>query len=228
MNNKEIAKKFQLLGKIMELHGENPFKTRSYSSAYLTLRKWPDKLIEMDAEQLANIPGVGRAIQDKILELRSTGTMVALEKYLDITPAGIVDMLQIKGFGPKKVLTVWKELGVESAGELLYAVRENRLLDLKGFGKKTQDSLKIQLEYHLESEGKLQFAQAEEIGLALKEAISAQLASERIEFTGALHRKEDIIDKIELITTADTKAIEDLVLSFEESSPTDGQLKYKG
>ena len=228
MNNKEIAKKFQLLGKLMELHGENQFKTRSYSSAYLTLRKWPDALFEMDAEQLSQIPGVGRAIQDKIIELKSSGSMATLDKYLDMTPDGIVDMLQIKGFGPKKVLTVWKDLGVESAGELLYAVQENRLLDLKGFGKKSQESLKIQLEYHLESAGKVQFAQADEIGKVLKAVLEDKFTSDQIEFTGAFHRKENIIEKIDIITTADSIQVINVISQLEDASGEGEDLKYSG
>ena len=182
----------------------------------------------MDAEQLGAIPGVGRAIQDKILELASTGTMATLEKYLDMTPDGIVDMLQIKGFGPKKVLTVWKDLGVESAGELLYAVNENRLLDLKGFGKKTQDNLKIQLEYHLESAGKMQFAQAEEIGNALIQSIRDKFPKERIEFTGAFYRKDDIIEEIDLISSTSAEILENYLVELEDVHHENGKIKFKG
>ena len=80
----------------------------------------------------------------------NTGELQDLNNYLEKTPEGIVEMLNIKGFGPKKIKLIWKELEIETIGELLYAINENRLVDLKGFGTKTQASVKEQLEYFLE------------------------------------------------------------------------------
>ena len=131
MTNKEIAKAFQMLGKVMELHGENKFKIRSYANAYITLRKLQEPLSSLQESEISAIKGVGKAISTKIIELLETGEMQTLQKYLKKTPPGIVELLSISGFGPKKVKTVWDELGVESVGELLYAVNENRLIELK-------------------------------------------------------------------------------------------------
>ena len=121
MTNKEIANAFRDLGSIMELHDENKFKIRSYSNAYITLRKWQQPLAEMSDEEIGSIKGVGKAISSKIRELLDTGDLETMQKYRDKTPVGIQEMLKIKGFGPKKILVVWKDLGVESVGELLYA-----------------------------------------------------------------------------------------------------------
>ena len=103
LSNKEIAKAFQLLGELMELHGENPFKIRSYQNAYMTLRKLDQPLSGLSLEELDAIKGVGQAISGKIRELLETGRMATLEKYKSMTPEGVREMLQIKGFGPKKV-----------------------------------------------------------------------------------------------------------------------------
>ncbi|NBR41145.1 MAG: hypothetical protein EBT93_17315, partial [Alphaproteobacteria bacterium] len=121
----------------MELHEENAFKIRSYNNAYLNIRKLPRELTELNESEISSLPGVGKAITAKITELIETGSLKNIEKLLDITPEGIVQMLGIKGLGAKKIGVIWKDLGVESAGELLYAVNENRLIDLKGFGAKT-------------------------------------------------------------------------------------------
>ena len=149
MTNKEIANKFQELAHLMELHGENKFKIRSYSNAYLSLRKVTDSLEAMSDEEIGAIKGVGKSISAKIRELVDKGEMENTKKYQAITPQGIQDMLKIKGFGPKKINVIWKELGAESVGELLYACNENRLIELKGFGLKTQKDLKEKLEYFL-------------------------------------------------------------------------------
>ena len=119
MTNKDIARTFQYLGNIMELHGENKFKIRSYQNAYITLRKLDQALVDMNDEEIAGIKGVGKAISGKIRELLDNGQMQTLEKYKAMTPEGVQEMLNIKGFGPKKIMTVWKELEVQTIGELL-------------------------------------------------------------------------------------------------------------
>ncbi|NNF22672.1 MAG: DNA polymerase/3'-5' exonuclease PolX, partial [Saprospiraceae bacterium] len=218
MDNRDIAKTFQLLGKIMELHGENQFKTRSYANAYMTIRKWPDALSEMSHDAIAEIPGVGKAIYGKIIELLETGEIQTLNKYLDMTPPGIVDLLQMKGFGPKKVKTVWEELGIESAGELLYAVKENRLIELKGFGAKTQEALRIQLEYHIESADKLHYAVAQKIADRLMTLLDSRFNDELTQFTGAIYRKEQVINQIDIITTISKNAFHEYYSTIEEGS----------
>ncbi|MCB0584757.1 MAG: DNA polymerase/3'-5' exonuclease PolX, partial [Phaeodactylibacter sp.] len=95
------------------------------------------------------------------------------------TPEGIQEMLNIKGFGPKKIMAVWKGLGVESIGELLYAVNENRLVELKGFGKKTQEELKNQLEYYQRSKHKYHYAALEKEAEQLEEGIRQLLPGAR-------------------------------------------------
>jgi len=82
LTNKEVAKQFNLLGKLLELHGENPFKTRSYSSAYVNIRKLPNPVIELSREELLEIPGIGKAIADKIIELREIGEINTLTRYI--------------------------------------------------------------------------------------------------------------------------------------------------
>ncbi|MFT7606355.1 MAG: DNA polymerase (family 10), partial [Saprospiraceae bacterium] len=154
MTNKEIANAFNDLGRIMELHGENTFKIRSYNNAYLSLRKLEIPLNEMPDDELAGIKGIGKTIVSKIRELEQTGSLEALDKYKAMTPVGVQEMLKIKGFGPKKVRVIWKDLGAESIGELLYACNENRLVELNGFGQKTQEDLKNKLVYFLNSKNK--------------------------------------------------------------------------
>lgn len=199
MTNKDIAKKFQLLGKIMELHGENPFKIRSYTNAYRTLRKWQEPLAGMSEEEISQIKGVGKAISAKIRELVETGEMKTLQKYLDKTPEGVVEMLQISGFGPKKVKTVWEELGVETIGELLYAVNENRLIELKGFGKKTQEDLRQKLEYYMRSRHQFHYASLETEAFEVLQHLQQQLPAARIALTGACRRQATTLTQIDVL-----------------------------
>ncbi|HOY18638.1 MAG TPA: helix-hairpin-helix domain-containing protein [Haliscomenobacter sp.] len=199
MSNKEIAKTFQFLGDIMELYGENPFKIRSYQNAYLTLRKLDRPLAEMEATEIAAIKGVGQAIAEKIRELLDTGKMSTLQQYLDKTPEGVQEMLRIKGFGPKKIKVIWEEMGIETIGELLYAVNENRLLELKGFGEKTQNELRQQLQYFLKSRNQFHFASLETEGKDLLQKLQEALPGVKVEFTGAFRRHANILESIDVL-----------------------------
>jgi len=208
MGNKEIANQFNLLGKLMELHGENPFKTRSYLSAYNTLRRFPNNISEMSEEELLELPGIGKAIQAKINELLETGNISNLVKYLELTPPGIVQIMKVKGLGVKKIKLLWKELDVESPGELLYACRENRLIELKGFGEKTQADVIEQLEYLIASQGKHHFATVYPISIDLEKQLFDKYPKSRFSLIGQMLRKCQIIDKIDLVGTLKFEELE--------------------
>lgn len=213
MTNKEIAKTFQLLGEIMELHGENKFKIRSYQNAYITLRKLDQPLSELSDAEIEGIKGVGKAIAGKIRELLDNGKMETLEKYREMTPEGVQEMLNIGGFGPKKVLAVWKDLGVESVGELLYAVNENRLIELNGFGKKTQEDLRQKLEYYLRTKHQFHFAKLEGEAMDLLQKIEQKLPSAKVNLVGAMRRRCNVVDCIEILIA--TKEDADILFDAE-------------
>ena len=136
MDNYQIADQFALLSKLIDIHGENSFKAKSYAVAAFNIEKLPAQLNSLQAENIFSIKGIGEATGKKIIEMLQTGKLNALEDYLTKTPPGVLEMLSIKGLGPKKIATVWKEMGIESIGELLYACNENRLCCTKDFDKK--------------------------------------------------------------------------------------------
>src|SRR6185295_6898045 len=159
MDNYAIAENFSLLAKLMDIHGENSFKTKSYSIAAFNIEKLPTALSEMPKETIFGIKGIGEAIGQKILGMVQTGKLTLLEDYIKKTPPGILEMLQIKGLGPKKIATIWKEMEIESIGELLYACNENRLSRYKGFGEKTQQNVKDSIEFFLKNQGNYLYAE---------------------------------------------------------------------
>ncbi len=212
MTNKEIANAFQDLAKIMELHKENKFKIRSYSSAYITLRKLGTPLTEMSDAEINDLKGIGKAISGKIRELLDNGEMATYQKYADKTPAGVMEMLKIKGFGPKKVEVIWREMEIETIGELLYACVENRLIEAKGFGQKTQEDLRQKLEYYLKSKDSFHFASLKTEANELLASLKAQLPTTQIELTGAIRRLNPILNSIEILVATD----EDISTIFNE------------
>ena len=141
MTNSEIADHFSLLSKLMDIHGEDAFRAKNYSIAAYNIERLPAEVAEMDEAQLFATRGIGSSTGSKIRELLETGKLQALEEMINRTPKGVLEMMQIKGLGPKKIALIWREMGIESVGELEYACNENRLAQFKGFGAKTQESI---------------------------------------------------------------------------------------
>ncbi len=201
MNNKQIAAKFDLLAKLMELHDENPFKIKSYSSAFASLRKLEGDMASMAKEDLVKIPGVGSSIVDKINEIIQTGDMSVLAKLQQITPIGVQDMLRVKGLGPKKVKQIWKEMEIDTIGELLYACQENRLIAFKGFGEKLQFEIKEKLEYFISAQGKYLHAHVIAPAQSLVHQLQLWFPQSLTQLTGEIRRSLPIVDCIEIMTT---------------------------
>lgn len=217
MTNKEIAKSFQQLGQLMELHKDNPFKIKSYANAYMKLRKLERPLAEMSAAEISALPGIGAAITAKIEELTTVGKMETLEQWKEKTPSGVVEMLEIGGFGPKKIEAIWKGLEVESIGELLYAVNENRLVELKGFGAKTQEDLKQKLEFYLRNSGHYHYRTLQAPAATLVTALHK--LGGKSELTGAIRRCCVTLTAIEILTTLPATTYRELL---------DEELKFEG
>ncbi len=215
MNTEDIADALEITAKLQELHGENPFKVRALSGAAYKLSKTRMDLRGKSQNEIEQIEGVGKGIAAKIIELLSTGTTEEFEELKNKTPLGVIEMLGVKGLGPKKVRQLWKELNVESLGELLYACHENRLVDLKGFGIKTQESVQKNIEFKQSNSGKIHFARAEKEVLQMVKNLKQNISFiENISATGEVRRKCDIITKIEII--ASTNEIEEVKVILTE------------
>ena len=199
MENKTIARTLRLLSQLMELHNENAFKIKSVANAALKVDKLPYPLAGKSLEQLDQIEGIGKSIAAKINELLQNDTLTELEDLLAQTPPGVVDMLRIKGIGPKKVAVIWHDLGIENAGELYYACNENRLVGAKGFGAKTQDEIRRILEFKMASNGKFLYAQAEPEADFLMSQIRGLFPESLKNFTGEYRRYNEIITELSVL-----------------------------
>jgi DNA polymerase (family X) len=230
MDNFTIADQLTLLSKLMDIHGENSFKSKSYSIAAFNIEKLPFQLKDTSPEEIFRIKSIGEAIGKKILEIIQTNHFPLLEKYMSSTPPGVIEMLQIKGLGPKKIATVWKELGIETIGELLYACDENRLLLYKGFGAKTQEMIRQNITFYLSSREKFLFAEVETTGLLIEKKLKELLPHYQTQLTGKFRRNDNIIDEIELLTSADkTKllaVIPDISMTLVEENENSLLLSY--
>jgi DNA polymerase (family 10) len=207
MTNKEIAGMFKLAGKLTELHDGNEFKVKSFMGNAFKIERLPLPLENMNADEIAKIDGIGKGTYAKINEIISTGTLTDLDELIAQTPVGVMEILSVKGLGPKKVRTIWKELEVESVGELLYACNENRLITLKGFGEKTQEEVIKSIEFIQANSSKFLYAKLEPVALQLLEMIVKSGVAEKISLTGELRRRCSEVEKIEIVAVVSDKEI---------------------
>lgn len=203
MNNKAIAKTIKLYAQLMELHGENPFRTKAMGSAAYKLDKLPFVITPQSVTELGEIQGIGKGTAQKVESLLSTGTFPELEQLLGTTPEGILEMLTIKGLGPKKIQVIWKTLGIETTGELYYACNENRLVEAKGFGLKTQEEIKRAIEFTIANHGWFLYANVEKIAEDAMAVLQDVLpGGRRISYAGDFRRKCEVLQAVDLVIEA--------------------------
>ena len=199
MENAAIADNFSLLSRLMDIHGENSFKSKTYSIAAFNIEKLPVQLKETPREKLFSIKGIGDSIGRKVIEMLDTGRLQVLDEIIANTPPGVIEMLNIKGIGPKKIHTIWKEMGIESIGELLYACNENRLTLYKGFGEKTQQNVQESIEFYFQNQGHFLYAQLNEIFPQINNYLKKIFTPGKAEVTGRYRRQELTIEELEFV-----------------------------
>ncbi len=181
----------------MELHEENSFKIRSYQSAVNSLDRGDFDLMELSESEIQKIPGVGKSIFEAIVSLKETETFPALEELLEKTPTGVLEILQIKGLGPKKVKILWQEIGITSTHELMEACQSGKVAKTKGFGEKTQQTIIENLEFKASNEGKWLYADIEETIEKLTQELTILYEGSEIAPVGDFARKMEIIAEAE-------------------------------
>ncbi|WP_439881503.1 DNA polymerase/3'-5' exonuclease PolX [Pontibacter sp. MBLB2868] len=204
LENKKIIKLFKLTAELLELHDENPFKVRSYTNAVGVLELVEAPLAGMSQRELESMQGVGKGIASKIIEINTTGSFEELDQMLAATPPGVVEMLRIKGIGPKKVRNLWQELGAETVEELLEACEQDKVSKLKGFGAKTQENIKQALLFTQENRGKLLYAEAEAGAEELLQRLKEAFPDTQVELVGQVRRRLEIVEELQFILATDT------------------------
>ncbi len=207
ISNDSIADMFNLLSKLMDIHQENSFRSKSYGAGAYAIEKLPVELETIPREKIATLKGIGESSAKKIQEILDTGKLDALETLIHKTPPGVLEMLQIKGLGPKKISTIWKEMEIESIGELLYACNENRLTLYKGFGAKTQQNVAEAIEFFLRHQGHFLFAEIEQYVARLQEVLQDQFPTNQLGLCGAYARQEPTLESVNWVTDLESSTL---------------------
>lgn len=208
MDHKAIINQLKLCIQLLELHDENPFKIRSYQGGLNALERLDQDLMALSLQDLGAIPGIGKSILEAIQMLKETGTFPTLEALRKQTPQGVLEILQVKGLGPKKVRVIWQELGITSTHELMEACQSGKIAQTKGFGEKTQETILQNLLFKASTTGKWLYADIEATIESFSTQLQQQLPEAKISLVGDFARRLEIIAQAEfLIASADLLSI---------------------
>ncbi len=202
-SNDAAADALQELADLIAISGGDPYRVRAYEKAARSVAGCPLDLDTLDRKGLIAIPAVGAHTADKLLELRQTGRIAALEDLHAQLPAGLRALLGIPGLGPKRAHQVYLELGISSMPELLNALHDEQLRNLKGWGETSERNLARAIRQMQEVGGRMPLA----IALDIAEDLVARLATlpqvSRADYAGSLRRMRDTVGDIDLLVAAD-------------------------
>ncbi len=209
MNKNEIAQTLEIIADLMEIRGENSFKCNAHRNAARIIAAVEEPLEELvTSGRLTQLKGIGESLAAKIAEMVQTGRSTVYEELRKQVPEGLLEMLSLSGFGPKKAKAVWEQLGIKSIGELEYACKENRLAALPGFGEKTQEKILKAIAFHNKQAGRFLCDTAWAIGGDLLGRLRAHKKVIRAEIGGSLRRCKETIGDIDLLAaSADPEAV---------------------
>jgi DNA polymerase (family 10) len=198
ISNQEIASLLKKTADLLEVHGKNHFKAKAFASAAFKIERLKDELSQLNEKEWEKIDGIGKSLALHIHQILTKGTFDEYDELKSITPEGILKLLDIKGLGPKKVATLWHELGIVDKESLKKACLENKVACLKGFGEKTQQTILKLLEFEFSQQSLLRVDEAIYLANHLLDIFKTEFS--QITIVGQVERWMEKIEKIEFLT----------------------------
>ena len=203
MNNRELADTFTLIANLLEIKGEVIYVTLAYRKAAENLTTLARDANEYQKEgKLKEIPGVGKAIAEKMDELIRTGKLEFLEKLKEEIPAGLADWLQVPGLGPKKVAMIWKELGITTLAELADAAKAGKLRTIAGMGEKSETQILAGIDSLSRRSGRIPLGRAYPLAQQIIATLKQIPGVSAAEPAGSLRRMRSTVGDLDILVAA--------------------------
>lgn len=207
ITTEDLAATLEEIALLLELKGENPFKTRAYRNGAEIIRDFEgDFLLRAKEGELSGIKGLGDALQQKLHELASTGS---LQYHLDLKhefPESLFELFELQGLGPKKIKAVYDELQVSTIGGLERACQDGSVAGLKGFGKKTAEKILAAIETRKRFSGRYLLAVAAQEAEPLREYLLLHPATHQLEIAGSYRRGKETVHDLDFLIATDNPA----------------------
>jgi len=203
MKNEFIAVQFELLADLLEIQGANPFRIRAYRNAARTISSTSESLSDLviEKQDLTQFAGIGKDLAKQIEEITTKGQHSALEELRKQIPGGVLDMLRIPGVGPKKVSVFFNELGLKSLEDLKAACEAGRLSKLKGFGKKTEESILANIAMATEHSQRASISDARAAAELIVEDLQKLKEIGQVAVAGSCRRRKETCGDLDILAT---------------------------
>jgi len=202
-DKKTVIKTLERIAVLLELSGANPFKSRAFQNGARALQSYEGDLTAgLESGELKKIKGVGKGILTEVESLLADGTSPALVELEDAVPAGLLEIVRVPGLGPKRVRVLHEKLGIETLGELEYACNENRLVQLDGFGAKTQQKILAGIETVRRFGGRHLLSDAWAAADRLMDFVRGIDGVEHFELAGSIRRRRETIKDVDILVSA--------------------------
>ena len=203
MDKNDIIGVLDLIGTMLEIKGENPFKVRAYFSGSRTLQTLEEDLgIVIEEGRLGNIPGIGKALTEKIETLFTTGELEFLDKLKASVPDGLLELLEVPGLGGKKINALHQKLGIDSIESLTQACNDGRVAELKGFGTKTQDKILSGIENREAYAARHLWWDARRVADRILPGLQGLPEVDRVEAAGSLRRGMETVGDLDFLVAS--------------------------
>src|SRR5216684_3066716 len=207
VKNEEIAARFSEIADMLDILGEDTFRVLSYQRAARQLESLTENVEDLvRAGRVDQIPGIGPALAEKITEYVTTGRIAYHEDLRAKFPPGVLDLLKVRGLGPKKVKILWQQLGITDLDTLKAAAEKHLLRRVKGFGEKTEENLVRAIELVKEGQARAFLVDAARVVDAIKEGMKASKTVERIEAAGSFRRMRETVGDVDILAVAKNRA----------------------
>ena len=215
MTKADIAEIFEEIGTLLDLKGENPFRVRAYQNAARTIESLQEDIGKLIAEdRLTTVKGIGKDLAAKIVELQTTGKLQFYDELRASLPPGLLEMLRIPGFGPKRAKTVYEKLGVDSIAKLEAACQAGQVAALAGFGEKSQQKILDGIVLARQFSSRHRYDKARAVADPILEALRAHDGVIRCSLAGSLRRCRETIGDVDFLVSAKPKDAPAIIEDF--------------
>ncbi len=213
VKNREIASILYEMAELLELHAENRFKIIAYGKAARAIESLKEDIEQVNREKrLQSIPGVGKAIAQKVEEYLNTGKIQSHQDLLNSTPSGLAELLKISGLGPKTIFMLHEKLNITNLDELEKAAKEHRIRRLPRMGPTREKSIQKSIERYRKRSNRILYSTAEPIVDIILAHLRGMDGLDHISAAGSYRRGKETVGDIDILATAERP--EDVIASF--------------
>ena len=219
VHNADVARVFDRLADLLEIDRANPFRVRAYRDAARIVADLPQEVSALVAagKDLSELHGIGKDLAGKIGEIVQTGHLALLEETERRVPEGLLEILSLGPLGPKRVKTLYDQLGIKGLADLEAAAKAGRIHDLRGFGPKMEERLLDALAHHVTAEARLLLASVEGVAQELVQHLGRGKGIGKVVIAGSYRRRKETVGDLDVLVTATRDSdVMDRFVGFEE------------